>query len=765
MRIRCSLFATLGLFLTVLSQIANAQTTLSDLTVDYISPHGATIMWRTNVAADATVSFLVQGQPGTERTISLPEKSISHSVNLRGLIPFTNYTYQVKSNGVASTTATFKTIKAIPNSPSEVGSQSKVFYAAPLTNESGESGPLGKSSNLGTSADSPWDLATAFCGGPQGCSGGAQSVTPGSVIFLRGGRYRGSFTTKLMGVEGLPIIIRPLPTEKVILDGFYTTTLAQAISATSTSLTLNDASAVSSSTTVLIDHEYVNLKTKSNSTFSNCERASRSGNTASAHAAGATVTVVDRSLSINGEHVWVFDIDFTNTYDGSANRKFSTDWFSAISQGLVGTGDGVEISPTNKLINSYVHDFVDGIALSTGVSATDLPVNGAEINGTIIYNNGFEATNSGGESAYIQNRWKKVFVKDSITTNGFRIGLKAYVSGANQPDPNTWAKRYLNGVRFNGLISYNNGSHGYSQDRNFRQANLEIAAAACESHPVTNRTDCIEMNDLNASNNITYQPVPPSGNGSPGDNWFFAYTYTEGQDLRMSRNTIIGGITRLGGVADLTFMGNTVAQYGVGQLAIPNFDKVASPANFKIDYNNYFNLLGPTSIFLFGRSSGLNPDFNMTWAQWLALPEAWDEHSTFNSANQTRPPPKIIVEAGDYDSSRAMVAIYNPLKAANINIAPQLLQDMGFVDQDIFELRNAQNPFSTQSGSGDFQKGIYSSSSGINVSMSGSVATPWDYDYTAPTNFPEFGAFILKRYSKDSQNIKPSSPSRLRLTP
>lgn len=62
--------------------------------------------------------------------------------------------------------------------------------------------------------DEPWDIATALSQ-PEG-------VVPGSVIWLRGGRYGDSktyFTSKLKGTAESPIIVRQWKDEHVTLDG------------------------------------------------------------------------------------------------------------------------------------------------------------------------------------------------------------------------------------------------------------------------------------------------------------------------------------------------------------------------------------------------------------------------------------------------------------------------------------------------------------------------------------------------------------------
>jgi hypothetical protein len=76
----------------------------------------------------------------------------------------------------------------------------------------------GKADNVG-SESSPWDLASAL--------GGAQQVAPGDTIWVRGGTYKhpdrqpgsNGYRVKLSGAAGKPIHVRPVPGERVTLDG------------------------------------------------------------------------------------------------------------------------------------------------------------------------------------------------------------------------------------------------------------------------------------------------------------------------------------------------------------------------------------------------------------------------------------------------------------------------------------------------------------------------------------------------------------------
>lgn len=61
--------------------------------------------------------------------------------------------------------------------------------------------------------DAPWDLATAFAGGH------GHQLQAGDTVWIRGGKYPGSFRTTLQGQPGAPIQFRQYPGERAIIDG------------------------------------------------------------------------------------------------------------------------------------------------------------------------------------------------------------------------------------------------------------------------------------------------------------------------------------------------------------------------------------------------------------------------------------------------------------------------------------------------------------------------------------------------------------------
>lgn len=72
--------------------------------------------------------------------------------------------------------------------------------------------PDGTPKGRGTK-DSPWDLATALARGP-----GRTEVKPGDTVWLRGGRYAGTFVSELEGRASSPVVVRAAPGERATID-------------------------------------------------------------------------------------------------------------------------------------------------------------------------------------------------------------------------------------------------------------------------------------------------------------------------------------------------------------------------------------------------------------------------------------------------------------------------------------------------------------------------------------------------------------------
>ncbi|NNF00887.1 MAG: right-handed parallel beta-helix repeat-containing protein [Pyrinomonadaceae bacterium] len=72
--------------------------------------------------------------------------------------------------------------------------------------------PNGRPTGTGT-LKLPLDLETVL-----GRRNGSSAIKPGDIVWLRGGKYRGSYTVQIGGISGRPVHIRQYPGERAILD-------------------------------------------------------------------------------------------------------------------------------------------------------------------------------------------------------------------------------------------------------------------------------------------------------------------------------------------------------------------------------------------------------------------------------------------------------------------------------------------------------------------------------------------------------------------
>jgi hypothetical protein len=126
---------------------------------------------------------------------SLPSQ-VSISMNPQGLSTGTYSGHvQITAAGLSgspvSIPVSFAIASAIPSGTN--------FYVSPTG-----------SSKADGSINDPWDLATAL--------NQPVAVKPGATIWLRGGVYHGSFTSKLVGAPNQPIVVRQYPGERATID-------------------------------------------------------------------------------------------------------------------------------------------------------------------------------------------------------------------------------------------------------------------------------------------------------------------------------------------------------------------------------------------------------------------------------------------------------------------------------------------------------------------------------------------------------------------
>ncbi|HVY45878.1 MAG TPA: MYXO-CTERM sorting domain-containing protein [Minicystis sp.] len=147
---------------------------------------------------------------------------------------------------------------------------------------------------------------------------------------------------------------------------------------------------------------------------------------------------------VYGTYTWFWGFEVTSS---DPNRVSSQTGSSPTD---IGRGEGVQIAQVDgagvgvKFINLVVHDTRQGFSFWT--EAED-----AEINGCIVYYNGWEAPDRGhGHAIYTQNETGTKTLADDILFDQFGYGIHAYGSD----------NAHLQGFDVEGVVSFDNGRLG-----------------------------------------------------------------------------------------------------------------------------------------------------------------------------------------------------------------------------------------------------------------------------------------------------------------
>ena len=174
----------------------------------------------------------------------------------------------------------------------------------------------------------------------------------------------------------------------------------------------------------------------------------------------------------------------------------------------------VNSGPSNKYINLVLHD--GGVAFFTYSAYADV-----EVYGSIVYNNGWQAPDRGhGHAMYLKSDVGPLTARDNVIFNQFGYGIHAYTNSGSG---------WLNGIRLEGNVSFNNGSLS-TTGTSANIGNLGQPAA----------------NDLIVRDNMTY--FAPSLSGTN-------LTLGSGSGLIATGNYVVGG----SGITQGTWSGAAVS--------------------------------------------------------------------------------------------------------------------------------------------------------------------------------------------------------------
>jgi hypothetical protein len=424
------------------------------------------------------------------------------------------------------------------------------------------------------------------------------------------------------------------------------------------------------------------------------------------------------NLRIYGTYAWYWGLEFQNSHDDNRVSLYA------------GPGpadrtrfDGISVDGLhNKITNCIIHD-------EGGQAITPAP--GTEINGCLLYNNGWEGPDFGyGHGLYMHNADSNtpMIIKDVISANNFGVSMKAYASDFGN----------VEGFIFDGVISFNNGANGnafYSARRSAlaRRTNLQVSSGG---PPVK---------DVLITNTYLYQPQKAVMDPS----LTIGYTGENSSGLVIEGNYIAGGDSAISfrQFSSAVVTNNTFISFGIIAAVSPPRGTVLSDIEW--DRNTYYagarlskNCDDEQHPFNFADTgSACGTTFTaLRWDEWKSR-TGWDASSILIPSPQDGI--KVFIRPNDYDPGRANVAVYNWNLQAAVDIDVSTVLKPGTE----FELRNASDYFGKPVLAGTYGGGF------LRVPMKSpetcSVAPAYGYKdhkdnaFIPDSTCPEFAAFIL----------------------
>jgi hypothetical protein len=513
--------------------------------------------------------------------------------------------------------------------------------------------------------------------------------------------YDKGFRSTLAGTANAPITVRSYPGEWAILDGYGTTTLNGAISATATSITVTNGRNLAPGSELKVDNERLYIFAGSGNNFS--VTRGHAGTQAASHANGALLTSQNDTLFVEGSHTIYRDFEVTNSNPASRVVQGTYIFPPRGGQGITVHG------PNTKFINLVIHDTEQGIGF--WVAAVD-----AEVYGCIIYNNGFVDSGRGhGHGLYIQNQTGTKYVRDVISVNNFGTGMKAFGEGG-----------YAIGVTFDGVMSFNNGSPAvYPTSPAVVSGSI---SALSRANGVLVGTGTQPADRLTITNSYLYTPP-----GTAGGDLRLGYQGIVNNRITITNNYVSAGIGALNleNWSDTTVTGNTFHMTNSSTQAFyPYLATSLRPPGSTFNWNNntYLDEVTPQEPN-FGPFAFNGP--RLTFNQWKQT-TGFDSQSQYSLGRPVGV--KTFVRPNQYEAGRAHIAVYNWDLRPTVNVDVSGILPIGAQ----YEVRSAQNYSGPPVLTGTYDGQL------LPVPMTGLTVAPLiGLSFTPVSTAPEFNVFVL----------------------
>lgn len=449
------------------------------------------------------------------------------------------------------------------------------------------------------SVDRPWDFQTAL--------NHPAAVRPGDTIWLRGGLYSGTFTSRLSGSAANPIVVRSYPGEWAKVDGAGSTVLLNGLpSSGNATCTFPAYPPLNEGSTLKIDGEQVLLNNRSGNSFT-CIRG-WNGTPVGPHGGGTAAQRIGNIIETTGGYVWWWGFEITSS---RPERMVASEMRGA---GLNFTSEG----QGNKAINMVIHD-VGHPAIGFWNQS-----DGGEIYGSIMWGNGIYDPEFGdrtrlnsmsrGSAVYAENTVGTVTIADTISFRNVTNSL--HVSTTNGAADN---------FVVNGNVSFENASG-------------ELFANGGDVNPQKN---------LQVTGNFTYVSAASGTNAA-------RMGYGLQHDMVFQDNYLVGGenpaLLVNNWTGQIRITGNTI----VGRTALLSYAPDRARATW--DANTYFTTGSPDAFGFGGRVR--------SFEDWQRL-TGFDAHSKFMA---DRPPDAVFIRPNRYEPGRAHLVIYNWSLADSVRV-------------------------------------------------------------------------------------------------
>lgn len=379
----------------------------------------------------------------------------------------------------------------------------------------------------------------------------------------------------------------------------------------------------------------------------------------------------------------------TNTVALSLNADGSNTWYWGfevcnVSPDRANRQAGImAFASGSKFINLVIHDVGVGIYADGAASP-------AEWSGCLCFFNGCTNSPNLYHGIYCHSMVPGNTIRDNICFDNTGYGIHCYAALPFTP--------FLDGLRIFGNIGFCGG----------------IVTGARVANFLTGGDSGVAVRDLIFRDNYGFQP-----SGVSAANYEMGYQSHPQGDCIVYNNYFAGGGASVDVWTNIVHTNNTYLNFSTYFSYNPNYS--ISGGAYTWDRNVFYN------GFSYRTNGGPG---TLTIPQWQSV-FGFDAHSAFNSKNPTTP--AVFIRTNAYDSSRAMVAIYNWGLSPTVSVDLSGILTVG----NSFKVINAQNYFSTPVVSGDYAGGT------VAIPMNGlSVATPVGLS-PPPTTSPQFGAFVV----------------------